>query len=369
MVSANGKHPPLKVLNGEPSYINVLDALTGWQLVRELAAATGKTAAASYKHVSPAGAALAAPIDAAFARSQWLKDSPEDPATQAYVRARGADRVSSFGDAVAVSAPVTVELARYLKLEVSDLIIAPGYHSEALELLRSKKRGAYLVLEIDADFQPPELERRDVFGFTLEQARNDLSVDRALFDPQGDLSDEVVESLIVATTALKYAQSNAVCVAWRGQVIGLGAGQQSRIQCSRIACEKAERWMLQTHPRVLELELPGELSRPERSNAVQQFIHWEQLSEQERNQLRDLLPSEPSPLAQEERARWFAQFDDLCLSSDAFIPFRDNIDRAALTGIRFVAHAGGAVRDEGIRAAAREHGVTVIETGARFFLH
>jgi len=356
-------------LNGEPSYINILDALTGWQLVRELAATTGKTAAASYKHVSPAGAALAAPIDAAFARSQWLEGTPTDPATQAYVMARGADRVSSFGDAVAVSAPVTVELARYLKLEVSDLVIAPGYHSEALELVRSKKRGAYLVLEIDADFQPTELERRDVFGFTLEQTRNKLTVDRALFDPQGHLSDEVVESLIVATTALKYAQSNAVCVAWHGQVIGLGAGQQSRIHCTRIACEKAERWMLQTHPRVLELEFRAELSRPERSNAVQQFINWEQLSEQERNQLRDLLPTEPKPLTQEERVHWFAQFGDLCLSSDAFIPFRDNIDRAARTGIRFVAHAGGAARDESVRASAREHGVTVIETGGRFFLH
>jgi AICAR transformylase/IMP cyclohydrolase PurH len=356
-------------LNGEPSYINVLDALTGWQLVRDLAAVTRKPAAASYKHASPAGAAVAAPISEAFARSQWIENSPTDAVAQAYVRARGADRVSSFGDAAAVSHAVTFELAWHLKTEVSDLIIGPGYEPEALDILRSKKRGRYLVLEVDPGFEPPQRERRDLFGLTLEQTRNDQAVDRDLLDPNGALPDEVVETLIVATTALKYAQSNSVCVAWEGQVIGLAAGQQSRIHCTRLACDKAERWMLQTHPKVLELDLPPDLDRPERSNAAQQFILWDHLSHQERDQLRALLPSEPTPLTPEERTDWFTRFDNLCLSSDAFIPFRDNIDRAARTGIRYVAHAGGAVRDEGIRAAAQEHGITVIETGARFFLH
>jgi AICAR transformylase/IMP cyclohydrolase PurH len=369
VILREGLRPPLRVLNGEPSYINILDALTGWQLVRELSAVTGKAAAASYKHASPAGAAVAGAISMDFARSQWLDTPPTDEVTQAYARARGADRVSSFGDAAAVSHPVTVELARLLKAEVSDLIIAPSYHPDALEILRSKRRGRYLILEIDEKYEPPELERRELFGLALEQARSTRLVDRKLFDPDGTLPEQIVETLVVGTTALKYAQSNSVCVAWKGRVIGLGAGQQSRIHCTRLACDKAERWMLQTHPRVLELELPADLGRPERSNAVQQFIQWDELSEPERDQLRDVVASEPLPLGREERRDWFGTFDGLCLSSDAFIPFRDNIDRAAASGVRYVAHAGGGVRAEGVRAAAHEHGIVLIETDARFFLH
>ncbi|MGH7554932.1 MAG: phosphoribosylaminoimidazolecarboxamide formyltransferase, partial [Longimicrobiales bacterium] len=283
-VIQQGGSSPLRVVNGEASYINILDALTGCQLVRELAAATGKAAAASYKHVSPAGAAVAGPISEAFARSQMLEAPPADPGASAYVRARGADRVSSFGDAVAVSHPVSVELATIVKKEVSDCIIAPGYEPGALELLRAKKRGTYLVLEMDPEYEAPALERRDVFGLTLEQERNSLPIVPELFrsNDGSNVSDDVVETLVVATTALKYTQSNSVCVAWSGQVIGMAAGQQSRIHCTRLACDKAEKWMLQTHPKVLGLSLPASFGRPERSNVVDQYIRWEQLSDAER---------------------------------------------------------------------------------------
>lgn len=362
---------PLRLLNGEPSYINILDALTGWQLVRELAAITGKAAAASYKHVSPAGAAVAASISAAFARSQFLEGPPSDQVTQAYVRARGGDRMSSFGDACAVSEAVSPELASMLKREVSDLIVAPSYEPEALEILRSKRGGAYLVLEMDPAYHPAGREQRDVFGLLLEQNRNEAIVSsdfiRSIAGPI--VPAPVIESLVVATTALKYTQSNSVCVAYDGQVIGMAAGQQSRIHATRIACSKAEKWMLQTHPKVLGLEFPSVLARPERANAVDQFVLWDELSDAERRSLASTLGYSPTPISQGEREEWFGTFADLCLSSDGFIPFRDNIDRAARSGIRYIAHPGGALRDDSVRSAAQEHGVSIVETGIRCFFH
>jgi phosphoribosylaminoimidazolecarboxamide formyltransferase / IMP cyclohydrolase len=366
-----GGRAPLRVLNGEASYINVLDALTGWQLVRELAEVTGKAAAASFKHVSPAGAAVAGPVSDAFARSQFLSEPPRDPVTQAYVRARGADRMSSFGDACAVSQTVTAELAAVLKGEVSDLVIAPAYESGALEILRSKRRGSYLVLQIDPEYLPDGPERRDVSGFTLEQSRASAPIRPELFQPRdGPAAPEsVVETMVVATTALKYTQSNSVCVAYEGQVIGMAAGQQSRIHATRIACDKAEKWMLQTHPKVLELRFPPGLPKPERANAVDQYVLWDRLSRPERDALSSTLGYTPEPLTDAERSEWYGTFEGLCLSSDAFIPFRDNVDRAAATGVRYVAHPGGALRHESVAAAAREHGITVFETGVRCFFH
>jgi phosphoribosylaminoimidazolecarboxamide formyltransferase / IMP cyclohydrolase len=362
---------PLRVLNGEPSYINVLDALTGWQLVRELAALTGEVAAASYKHVSPAGAALAGPLTDAFRRAQMLDFEPTSDAATAYVRARGADRVSSFGDAAAISTTDDRELAEILSREVSDLIVAPGYELEALEILKAKKRGDYLILEADPEFEPEPLERRDLFGIELQQMRNVRTVgaDEIRAGTEQPLSDGVARTLVVATTALKYTQSNSVCVAWDGQVIGLAAGQQSRIHCTRLACEKAEKWMLQTHPRVLALEFPEGVGRPERTNAVDQYVHWDRLSPPERDALVSTLGYRPEPLTADERAAWFAEFEDLCMSSDAFIPFRDNVDGAASSGVRYVAHTGGSVRDASVREAARRQGVVVIETGVRCFYH
>ncbi len=368
-LEAPGDDLPLEVLNGAPGYINVLDALTAWQLVHELSRATGKVAAASYKHVSPAGAAVDGEVSEAFARSQFLGAPPDSAVARAYVRARGGDRVSSFGDAAAVSGTVDLALARVLKGEVSDLIVAPDYEPDALELLKTKKRGNYLILRMDPSWQPGALERREVFGLTLQQERNDEPITPDLFRGGPSVPDDVVETLVVATTALKYTQSNSVCVAWQGQVIGMGAGQQSRIHCTRIACAKAEKWMLQTHPRVLDLRFPEGLGRPEKTNAVDQYILWDQLSEPERTQLVETLGYRPEPLTAEERRGWFEGFHDLCLSSDAFIPFRDNVDRAAMTGVRWVAHTGGSVRDEAVREAARELDVAVIETGVRCFLH
>lgn len=369
MVQPAGRDP-LRVLNGEPSYINILDAFVGWQLVRELQEITGKAAAASFKHVSPAGAAVAAPISAAFAKSQFLTREPETPVTQAYIRARGADRMSSFGDACAISDTATVELAEILRAEVSDLIIAPEYESAALEVLRSKRRGSYLILEMDPIYAPEGPEARDVFGLQLEQSRNTTRIDPEVFrSGGGSVPDSVVETLVVATTALKYAQSNSVCVAFEGAIIGMAAGQQSRIHATRLACAKAEKWMLQTHPKVLALEFPSGLSRPERTNAVDQYIHWHELSPAERDALARTLSYVPKPLTRVEREEWFRGFENLCLSSDAFLPFRDNVDRAAQTGIRYIAHPGGALRQESIRAAADEHGIRIFETGLRCFFH
>jgi AICAR transformylase/IMP cyclohydrolase PurH len=361
---------PLRVLNGAPSYINLLDALTGWQLVRELSALTGKTSAASYKHVSPAGAAVAGPVTPDFCRSQMLESMPSSDVASAYVRARGADRMSSFGDAAVLSSTVDVELAEILRKEVSDLIMAPGYKPQALEILRSKRKGAYLVLEVDPDFEPGPLESRDLFGLRLEQERNSrrLGPDEIRESAGGKLPQDVAETLTVATTALKYTQSNSVCVAVDGQVIGMAAGQQSRIHCTRLACEKAEKWMLQTHPKVLALEL-GELSRPERANAVDRYILWDRLSSSEREAFTRTVGYRPEPLAPEERLSWFGGFEGLCLSSDAFIPFRDNLDRAAATGIKYVAHAGGSIRNASVHDAAQEHGMTLLETGVRCFFH
>jgi len=368
-----GDPGPLKVLNGAPGYINILDALGAWQLVRELRGATGLPSAASFKHVSPAGAAVAGPLDDAFRRSQMLSDAELTPVANAYARARGGDRMSSFGDAVAVSEPVDVSLARLLRREVSDLIVAPAYEPAALELLRSKRGGRYLILQMDPRYEPPPMETRDAFGFSLTQKRNTVPVEAGLFDQvvsaRRDLPNEALQTLIVATIALKYAQSNSVCVAYQGQVIGMGAGQQSRVHCTRLACDKADKWFLQQHPRVLDLPFKPGLGRPAKTNAVDQYLLWDQLSEAERAVLKDALTELPEPLAARERAAWIAGFEGVCLSSDAFFPFRDSVDRASRSNVRYVAHPGGSLRDDEVTAAADQYGMVVVHTGLRCFLH
>lgn len=361
-------HPgePLKVLNGNPGYINLLDALTAWQLVIEMRAATGKASAASFKHVSPAGAATEKPLSDDYLASQFLPKRDYSPVATAYARARGGDRMCSFGDAVAVSEIVDGSLANLLRAEVSDLIIAPGYEPEALEILCAKKGGSYLVLQMDPDYEPPRVESRELFGFTFEQDRNNAAITASLFDGE---SAPIVETLIVATLALKYAQSNSVCVGYDGQVIGLGAGQQSRIHCTRLACDKAEKWMLQFHPDVLALDFKAGTKKPEKANLVDQYLLWAQLSDQERGELLANLVSVPEPLSHASRRQWIAGYEALCLSSDAYIPFRDNIDRAAKSNIQVIAHPGGSVRDEIVQGACDEHGIRLIETGIRCFLH
>ncbi|NLS79011.1 MAG: phosphoribosylaminoimidazolecarboxamide formyltransferase [Chloroflexi bacterium] len=364
---------PLQVLNGAPGYINLLDALGAWQLVRELREATGVAAAASFKHTSPAGAAIARPFTEAFAASQFLTDEELSPVANAYVHARGSDRLSSFGDAAAVSDTVDVSLARILAREVSDLIIAPGYEPEALALLKAKKGGGYLILQLDPAYQPPELEGRDLFGFRLEQRRNDARITASLFEnvvsSRKSLPQEAVETLIVATIALKYTQSNSVCVAYDGQVIGMGAGQQSRVHCTRLACDKADKWLLQQHPKTLALKFKSGLGRPEKANVVDQYLLWEQLSDAEVTQMLSGLQERPEPISREEKAAWIARFEGICLSSDAFIPFRDNIDRASRSHVQYVAQPGHSLRDDDVTAAAEQYGMTMIHTGLRLFLH
>lgn len=364
---------PLQILNGMPGYINMLDALGAWQLVRELHAATGTPAAASFKHTSPAGAAIARPLSAAFRRSQFLPEEDLSPVATAYARARGGDRVSSFGDVVAVSTTVDVSLAKMLRREVSDLIIAPAYEPEALAMLKTKKQGGYLILQMHPDYHPPAMEQRELFGFTLQQQRNGVPVTRAHFSniltSPVSIPEDIIDTLIVATVALKYTQSNAVCVAYDGQVIGMGAGQQSRIHCTRLACDKADKWFLQQHPQVVNLPFRSGLGKPDKANLVDQYLLWEQLSAPEVTAMLHNFTAALEPLSRTERETWLQHFDGICLSSDAFIPFRDNIDRASRSHVQYVAETGGSIRTGEVKEAAEQHGMTLIHTGLRCFLH
>jgi len=368
-----GEPVPFQVLNGTPGYINILDAIGAWQLVRELKLATGLPGAASFKHVSPAGAAIARPMTEEFRKSQMLPDIELSPVATAYARARGGDRMSSFGDVAAVSDTVDVSLAELLKSEVTDLIIAPDYEPEALEILKTKREGKYLIFQIDPAYEPPEMESRDVFGFTLEQTRNTAKIDASLFGDvvtsKKDIPRDIVETLVVATISLKYTQSNSVCVAYDGQVIGTGAGQQSRVHCTRLACDKAEKWFLQQHPRVLELDFKKGLKKPEKTNVVDQYLLWDQLSDAEVEAMLSGLKTKPEPISKEERLEWLSRFDGICLSSDAFIPFRDNIDRASRTNVQYVAQPGGSLRDDDVTKAADQYGMVMVYTGLRCFLH
>jgi phosphoribosylaminoimidazolecarboxamide formyltransferase/IMP cyclohydrolase len=364
---------PLKVLNGQPSYINILDALYGWQLVLELKAATGLPAAASFKHTSPAGAAVAKPLSDMFRRSQFLRDDDLSPAATAYARARGGDRMCSYGDAAAVSDMVDLSLAKMISPEVSDLIVAPAYEPAALEVLKAKQGGRYLVLQIDPSYEPGEMEQRELFGIHLQQQRNNAKIDHSLLHNivtrKKTIPDDAVRTLLVATIALKYTQSNSICVAYDGQVIGMGAGQQSRVHCTRLACDKADKWFLQQHPRVLELPFKSGLKRPEKANIVDEYLLWDQLSDAERAAMLAGLTSQRDPISQPERIEWLKRFDGICLSSDGFIPFRDNIDRAARSHVQYVIQPGGSIRDEGVILAADEYGMVMIESGLRLFVH
>jgi phosphoribosylaminoimidazolecarboxamide formyltransferase/IMP cyclohydrolase len=364
---------PLQVLNGRPGYINVLDALGAWQLVRELRRATGLPSAASFKHTSPAGAAVARPLTETFRQAYLLPDLGFSPVATAYARARGGDRISSYGDAVAVSDPVDLSLAQLLQREVSDLIIAPDYAPEALEMLKAKKNGTYLILQMDPAYEPPAVESREIFGVTLQQQRNTATIAKETFrnvvTSHQHVPDDVLETLIVATIALKYTQSNSVCVAYDGQVIGMGAGQQSRIHCTRLACDKADKWVLQQHPRVLAAPFQRGVKRVDKFNLIDQYLMWEQLSKTEETAMLEGFATPPEPLGGQERAAWIGQCNGICLSSDAFIPFRDNVDRASRSHVQYIAQTGGGLRDADVIAAAEQYGMTMILTGLRLFLH
>jgi len=369
----NGLISPLKVLNGTPSYINMLDALAAWQLVKELKAATGIASAASFKHVSPAGAAIAKQLDSTFLKSQFISETNLSPVSTAYIRARGGDRMCAFGDAAAVSEKVDVSLANIIKTEVSDLIIAPDYEPEALEILKLKKKGSYLILQMNPDYEPSDIESKDVYGFTIQQSRNKATIDKTLFNNilsvNKKVSIEALQSLIVATIALKYTQSNSIAVAYDGQLVGVGAGQQSRVHCLRLACSKADKWFMQQHPKVLALEFIEGLKKPEKANVVDQFLLWDELSENERILMASQLKCVPEPISDEERRNFIQQYNGISLSSDAFFPFRDNIDRANHSNVQYIAQPGGSLRDDICIAAANEYNMVMFNTGTRLFTH
>lgn len=362
--------PPLRVLNGRTSFINWLDALNAWQLVREARAATGLPAAASFKHVSPAGAALAVQLSPELARSYEAEGLELSPAATAYVRARGADPKCSFGDFAALSEELDVETARVLRGVVSDGVIAPGFAHGALEILKQKKRGAFIVMQADADFEPPERESREVFGMRLVQDRN------ARVPAESDLSQvvcgalppEAKRDLLLGLAALKFTQSNSMGFVLGGQTIGIGAGQQSRVDCTRLAAGKADLWRLRSHPKVLDLRFRPQVKRQERINWRVRYLEGD-LDSGEARALAAALEEPAEPLGVAERREWLARKEDIALVSDAFIPFRDNIDLAARHGVRFVAEHGGSTRSGEIESACREHGIALVRTGLRLFHH
>lgn len=360
---------PVEVLNGTPSMINFLDALNAWQLVRELKAALGLTAAASFKHVSPAGAALAVPLDDTLRR---VYDAPEHltPSALAYVRARGADPKSSFGDFVALSDVVDRGTAEFLKIVVSDGIIAPGYEPEALELLKSKKNGSFIVMRADESVEPPAREVREIGGLRLVQDRNAhlCTTDDLKNVVCGSLSDEEKRDLVLGLTTLKYTQSNSVGYVYGGQMIGIGAGQQSRVDCTKLAGQKADLWHLQRHPKVLGLKFKPSVKRQDRINFRVRYIEGD-LTRFEQAAFNDALEEPAAPLTAEDRAELLSQVKGVGLVSDGFIPFRDNIDQASKHGVSFIAQPGGSSRDEDVIAACREYGMAMALTGVRLFHH
>jgi len=363
---------PFTVRNGAPGTINLLDALNAWQLVRELRRATDLAAAASFKHVSPAGAAVAVPIGKELGLALGIDAAGISPLQTAYARARGADRVSSFGDIAAFSDQVDVATAEMLRREVSDGCIAPGYEPKALEILSNKKDGKYLVLEVDPAYEPGPTEHREVFGVTLEQRRNDHVIDEAVLGNvvtrQKALPDSAKRDLLVGLITLKYTQSNSVAFALDGQVIGVGAGQQSRIHCTRLAAEKAELWWLRQHPSVLELEFRKGTGRPGRDNLIDAYLR-DDLTVPELAAWSASFDSAPERLSADERRRWLERIPAVSYVSDAFLPFRDNVDRARAAGARYVAQPGGSARDAEIVAACDEHGMLMAFTGLRLFHH
>ena len=364
---------PLEVLNGAPGYINMLDALNAWQLVRELRASLDLPAATSFKHVSPAGAAVAIEMSDVLKKAYFISLKTElSPLATAYARARGADRMSSFGDWVALSDTVDVSTAELLKREVSDGVIAPAYEPEALKILKKKKGGKYPVLQIEPDYEPPYHETRDVFGISFEQRRNSLVMGgehlEKIVTENRNLPDSARGDLIVALTTLKYTQSNSVCLALEGQIIGNGAGQQSRIHCTRLAASKAETWFLRQYPAAVGLRFKKETKRPDRNNGVDQFLR-DDLTSAEEKVWCELFEEVPRRLSEKAKCEWLRGLRGVSLASDGFFPFRDNIDRASQCGVKYIAQPGGSIADEGIISACNDYGMVMALTDVRLFHH
>lgn len=363
---------PIEVLNGSPGYINLLDALNSWSLVSELKGALGLPAAASFKHVSPAGAAVASPMSEAVRKASFVDDLELSDIAVAYARARGADRMSSFGDFAALSDTVDVPTARILSREVSDGVVAPGYEPEALEILKKKRGGKYNIIRIDPAFRPPELERREIYGMTFEQKRNDLvpgpELLKNVVTAQKELPEQAVRDLVVAQIALKYTQSNSVVFAFDGQVIGAGAGQQSRVHCTRLAGDKADRWFLRQHPEVLGLRFAASLKRADKNNAIDLFLE-EGLSKAEEDAWRGSFEVVPARLTREQKREYLDAVSGVALASDAYFPFRDSIDRAAQSGVSWVVQPGGSMRDDIVIEACDQYGMVMACSGVRLFHH
>jgi phosphoribosylaminoimidazolecarboxamide formyltransferase/IMP cyclohydrolase len=363
---------PIKVLSGSPGYINLLDALNSWQLVRELKTAINLPAAASFKHVSPSGAAVVTPLSDGLKKIYFIDDIELSPLATAYARARGVDRMSSFGDWIALSETVDVPTAKLISREVSDGIIAPAYEPEALDILKKKKQGKYSVVQIDPVYEPSDLETRDVFGITFDQHRHDRLVTSADFanvvTKNKGLPGNAVRDMLIAWITLKYTQSNSVCYAVDGQVIGVGAGQQSRVHCARLAGSKADLWRLRQHPYVLNLPFKPGIKRPDRDNAIDQFLQPD-VTDAEKSNWTNVFTELPNQLSVTERRAWLDGMSDVVLGSDAFFPFRDSIDRAVQSGVKYVLQPGGSNRDEDVIAACDEYGMTMVFSGVRLFHH
>ena len=369
-----GKDLPIKVLSGRPGYINLLDALNGWQLVRELKKATGLPAATSFKHVSPAGAAVGVPLTETLAKIYWVDDMGDlSPLASAYARARGADRMSSFGDFISLSDVCDVDTAKLIKREVSDGVIAPGYEPEALEILKSKKNGNYCVIEIDESYEPEPIERKQVFGVVFEQGRNNLAINEELLTNLVTENKELTESakrdLVISLITLKYTQSNSVCYAKDGQAIGIGAGQQSRVHCTRLAGQKADNWFLRQAPQVLNLQFVDHIKRADRDNAIDVYIGEEYMDVLADGAWEKVFKVKPPVFTREEKRAWLDQMQDAALGSDAFFPFGDNIERAYKSGVKYIAQPGGSVRDDNVIEVCNKYGMAMAFTGIRLFHH
>ncbi len=365
---------PIKVLCGRPGYINFLDAFNGWQLVKELKKATGLPAATSFKHVSPAGAAVGLPLDETLAKIYWVDDVEDlSPLACAYARARGADRMSSFGDFISLSDVCDVATAKLIKREVSDGVIAPGYEPEALEILKAKKKGNYAVIEIDPNYEPDPIEHKEVFGIVFEQGRNELVIDDELLanvvTDNKEIPEEAKIDLAIALITLKYTQSNSVCYAKGGQAIGIGAGQQSRIHCTRLAGQKADNWWLRQSPQVLGLQFVDSIGRADRDNSIDLYIGDEYMDVLAEGTWQNIFKVKPEVFTREEKRAWLDKMTDVALGSDAFFPFGDNIERAHKSGVKYIAQPGGSVRDDNVIATCNKYNMAMAFTGIRLFHH
>ena len=370
----NGKDLPIQVLNGRPGYINFLDAFNGWQLVSELKKATGLPAATSFKHVSPAGAAVGLPLDETLAKIYWVDDLGElSPLASAYARARGADRMSSFGDFISLSDVCDVDTAKLIKREVSDGVIAPGYEPEALEILKETKKGNYNVIQIDPDYVPDPIEHKEVFGITFEQGRNELKIDNDFFSnivtENKELTDQAKIDLAISMITLKYTQSNSVCFVKDGQAIGIGAGQQSRIHCTRLAGQKADNWWLRQSPQVMNLPFVDHIRRADRDNAIDLYIGEDYMDVLSDDAWPNIFKEKPEVFTREAKREWLDKLTGVALGSDAFFPFGDNIERAHKSGVTYIAQPGGSVRDDNVIDTCNKYNMVMSFTGIRLFHH